>query len=399
MRSWTLTAMLLLAVSCCLAADDGAKDVVATTAISLPVDSVTIYQDGLVFVKRTGSMDLTEGMHKFVVDLPDNADKNSVLFLVTNSSMERIVYDRMPVYTMNVASTARQSFLLSYLVRDGGRWVPNYYIHLLNDSMLLTANALINVDLEEDLKNVQIRLVAMPEREIPIMMRAPAPTEAKAEEALSAYDIAAGAPTGELETLFVFVLENRTDLVAGKSIGLPLFEDLAPAWRVHTWDAYYSPDGPAREEIRANNTADHPWPDGNAQVFRYGEYVATLNMPYTPKGANASLSLGPSADLKLSKKLIDYNITENVVQFGNGTAKVTTENWTYQLEIKSNTDKEIDLEVKDTVPMEARVIDVSPEPSEMTATLLKWNLKVAPREEMKIRYAYRVVTVETIDRE
>lgn len=386
--------MLLLTVSCCANAGDSAKEVAATTAISLPVDSVTIYQDGLVFVKRTGSMDLTEGTHKFVVDIPENADTSSLLFLVTNSSLERIVYDKMPVYTINVTSTARQSFLLSYLVRDGGRWTPNYYIHLLNDSMLLTANALINVDLREDLKNVQIRLVAMPEREVPIMMRAPAPTEAKAEVLL--YDIAAGAPTGELETLFVFVLENRTDLVAGKSIGLPLFEDLAPAWRVYTWDAYYNPDGPAKEEIRVNNTADHPWPDGNAQVFRDGEYVTTLSMPYTAKGANASLSMGPSADLKLSKKLIDYNITENVVSFGNDTAKVTTENWTYQLEIKSNTDKEIDLEVKDTIPMEAKVIDVSPEPSEITATLLKWNLKVAPREETKIRYAYTVVTVETI---
>ncbi|MGB9902055.1 DUF4139 domain-containing protein [Methanothrix sp.] len=397
MRSWTILAMLLLTLSSCATAGDSAKEVVATTAISLPVDSVTIYQDGLVFVKRTGSMDLTEGIHKFVVDIPENADTSSVLFLVTNSSLERIVYDRMPVYTMNVSSTARQSFLLSYLVRDGGHWAPNYYIHLLNDSMLLTANALINVDLREDLKNVQIRLVAMPEKEIPILMRAPAPTAAKAEE-ISMYDIAAGAPAGELETLFVFVLENRTDLVAGKSIGLPLFEDLAPAWRVYTWDAYYNPDGPAREEIRANNTADHPWPDGNAQVFRDGEYVTTLSMPYTAKGANVSLSLGPSADLKLSKKLMDYNITENVVSIGNGTAKVTTENWSYQLEIKSNTDKELDLEVKDTIPMEAKVTDISPEPSEMTATLLKWNLKVAPREEMKIKYAYRVVTVETIDR-
>ncbi|MBC7079809.1 MAG: DUF4139 domain-containing protein [Methanothrix sp.] len=398
MRSWTLLAILLLTVISCANAGDGAKEVVATTTINLPVDSVTIYQDGLVFIKRMGSMDLTEGTHKFVIDIPENADTSSLLFLVTNSSLERIVYDKMPVYTINVTSTARQSFLLSYLVRNGGYWAPNYYMHLLNDSMLLTANALINVDLKEDLKNVQIRLVAMPEREIPIMMRAPAPTAAKAEE-LSVYDIAAGAPTGELETLFVFVLENRTDLVAGKSIGLPLFEDLAPAWRVYTWDAYYNPDGPANEEIRANNTADHPWPNGNVQVFRDGEYVTTLSMPYTAKGANASLSLGPSADLKLSKKLMDYNITENVVSFGNGTAKVTTENWTYQLEIKSNTDKEIDLEVKDTIPMEAKVIDVSPEPSEMTATLLKWNLSVAPREEMKIRYAYRVVTVETIDGE
>lgn len=94
---------------------------------------------------------------------------------------------------------------------------------------------------------------------------------------------------------------------------------------------------------------------------------------------------------------MDYNITEEMVSFGNGTAKVTTENWTYQLEVKSNTDKQVDLEVKDTIPMEAKIIYVSPEPSEITATLLKWNLKVAPREEMKLRYSYRIVTMETID--
>ncbi len=390
-----LTVFLFAVVFSALGDDRG--DVVATTAISLPVDSVTIYQDGLVFVKRTGSMDVTEGTHKFVVDLPDNAETNSVLFLITNSTLERIVYDRMPIYTMNVMSTARQNFLLSYIVRNGGRWVPNYYIHLLNDSMLLTANAIINTDLKEDLKDVQVKLVAMPHKEMPQLMAAPMEA-AKAAEA--AYDMSfyiRGAETGELETLYVFVLKNRTDLLDGKKIGLPLFEDTAPAWRVHTWDAYFNPDGPAIEEIRANNTADHPWPDGDAQVFRDGEYVTSLSMPYTAKGANASLSLGPSADLKLSKKLMDYNITEEMVSFGNGTAKVTTENWTYQLEVKSNTDKQVDLEVKDTIPMEAKIIYVSPEPSEITATLLKWNLKVAPREEMKLRYSYRIVTMETID--
>jgi hypothetical protein len=49
-------------------ASDKASQVEAHTAITLPVDCVTIYPNDLVAVKRTGNLDVTEGMHKFVKD-------------------------------------------------------------------------------------------------------------------------------------------------------------------------------------------------------------------------------------------------------------------------------------------------------------------------------------------
>ena len=55
------------------------SDVEATTAITLPVDSVTIYPDGLMAVKRMGSLDVTDGVHKFVVNVPKEADASSLL--------------------------------------------------------------------------------------------------------------------------------------------------------------------------------------------------------------------------------------------------------------------------------------------------------------------------------
>ena len=67
--------------------------------------------------------------------------------------------------------------------------------------------------------------------------------------------------------------------------------------------------------------------------------------------------------------------------------------------IKSNLDRTADLEVTDTVPQEAVMISVSPEPDERTATTLKWKLEVMPRQEMSINYTYQVKTTESLDRE
>ena len=103
--------LLLLLLSLCLpaalAADDSSS-VEATTAITLPVDSVTIYPDGLMAVKRTGSLDVTEGAHKFVVNVPDKADQSSVLLSVSNATTERVVYEADPIYTLNILSAGSQ---------------------------------------------------------------------------------------------------------------------------------------------------------------------------------------------------------------------------------------------------------------------------------------------------
>ena len=60
------------------AADDGTGEIEAITILSLPVDSVTIYPDGLATVKRTGEMEVTEGVHQLVLDLPSSVRMESV---------------------------------------------------------------------------------------------------------------------------------------------------------------------------------------------------------------------------------------------------------------------------------------------------------------------------------
>ena len=71
-----LTAFLVLLLCApSLALSLESRRVEATTAITLPVDSVTIYPDGLMAVKRMGSLDVTEGRHKFVVNVPEGADQ------------------------------------------------------------------------------------------------------------------------------------------------------------------------------------------------------------------------------------------------------------------------------------------------------------------------------------
>lgn len=402
--------LLLLLLSLCLPAAlavDDSSSVEATTAITLPVDSVTIYPDGLMAVKRTGFLDVTEGAHKFVVNVPDKADQSSVLLSVSNATTERVVYESDPIYTLNILSAGSQRFDLSYLMYDSAAWRPIYDLHLSEDKVLVKSNAVVSNRGGEDLKDVRLKLVAGLS---PVVQVYPAPRAAGAADAKMAYaeeavqyEVAADLPfTGELETLYIFELEGRKDLAMDKEIGFPLFEKESPLVRVYTWDASWQPEGPADEEIRVNNTLASPWPEGKAMLYRNGEYVSTIQMPYTPAGTNASIVVGTSADLKLERKLSDYNRTEEIRAIstpeGNRTVKEIRQNWTYRLLIKSNLDRTAALEVTDTVPQEAVMISVSPEPDERTATTLKWKLDIMARQETSINYTYQVKTTESLDR-
>jgi hypothetical protein len=398
--------LMLLLCAPALALSDEASQVEATTAITLPVDSVTIYPDGLMAVKRTGSLDVTEGVHKFVINVPEKAEQSSVLLSVSNATQERVVYDANPVYTLNISAPGSQSFDLSYLMYNAAAWKPVYDLHLLNGSVLVRANAVLSNQGGEDLKNVRLKLVAgLPLAVEPYLAKAAPQINQRYAEAAplaAAMDYtAAPSSSGELETLYIFELEGRKDLVMDKDIGFPLFEEESPLVRIYTWDASNQAEGPAKEEIRANNTETRPWPTGKALLYRNDEYVSTIEMPYTPAGTNASLVVGPSADLKVERKLLDYNITENIREIGTGarnhTVKETTETWTYYLKIKSNLDRVAALEVTDTVPQEAVILSVTPKPAESTATSLKWKLQLSPRQKAAINYTYQVITTESLD--
>jgi hypothetical protein len=400
--------MLSLCLPVALASVDSSQSVEATTAITLPVDSVTIYPDGLTAVKQMGSLDVTTGVHKFVVNVPEGADARSLLLTVSNATVDGVVYEADPIYTLNISSPGSQSFVLSYLMDNAATWEPRYDLHLGNDSVLVKANAVVSNDGGEDLKSVRLKLVA---GLTPVVQpylakgasQSPQRSALAAAPAMEAMDLAAapGSASGELETLYIFELEGRKDLLMNKEIGLPLFQEDAPLVRVYTWDAYNQQTGPADEEIRVNNTLNSPWPTGNALLYRDDEYVSTIQMPYTPAGTNASIVVGPSADLKVERKLSDYNKTENIKvigpEGGNHTLKETNETWTYSLKIKSNMDREAALEVTDTVPEEAVIIAVSPKPAESTATSLKWKLQLLPRQETAINYTYQVITTESLD--
>ena len=400
--------LMLLLCAPALAVSDEAGQVEATTAITLPVDSVTIYPDGLMAVKRTGNLDVTDGVHKFVINVPEKAEQSSVLLSVSNATQERVVYEANPVYTLNISAPGSQSFDLSYLMYDAAAWKPVYDLHLLGDYRTGEGQCRAQQSRRREPQERASQAGSGPASggQSPIYAKAAPQINqryAQAAPLAEAMDYAAApAPSsGELETLYIFELEGRKDLVMDKEIGFPLFEEEAPLVRIYTWDASSQTEGPAKEEIRANNTLTNPWPTGKALLYRNDEYVSTIEMPYTPAGTNASIVVGPSADLKVERKLSDYNITENIREIGTGarnhTVKETTETWTYDLKIKSNLDRVAALEVTDTVPQEAVILSVTPKPAESTATSLKWKLQLAPRQKTAINYTYQVTTTESLD--
>lgn len=401
--------ILWLCLPAAFASEDSSKSVEATTAVTLPVDYVTIYPDGLMAVRRMGSLDLTEGEHKFVINIPDKADKSTVLLSVSNATQERVVYEANPVFTLNVTSPGRQRFDLSYLMYSAASWKPVYSLQLTEERVLVKAEAVVTNLAGEDLENVRLKLVAgLPVaeevtyyNESPRLLKSYA--AAPAAEASSDYFAAeeSVSSTGELETLYIFELDGRVDLAANKEIGLPLFEEDAPLVRVYTWDAYRSYEGPVAEEIRANNTLTSPWPSGTALLYKNGDYISTIDMPYTASGTNASISLGSSADLTVKSKLLDYNKSESIKSVvsdgGNHSVKETVQTWTYGLDVKSNLDRNSSLEIKDTIPLEAVLISASPQPSERTATGLMWDLNLLPRQKTALNFTYQVTSMDSLD--
>lgn len=404
MKLFVALAAMLICI--CLPMTAPATETVeATTAIALPVDSVTIYPDGLLSVKRAGSLDVTEGVHKFVVNIPDSADRSSVLLSVTNATIERLVYDSNPVYTLNFSHPGTQKFALSYLMDYSGEWAPMYYLHLANDTVDISSNAVVQNRGGDDLKNVMIKLVAgLPTNIEQYYAKRVLQINNYAETGSPNVTAEAPAPsenTGDLETLYIFELPGRKDLEMNKKVAFPLFEEVASLVRIYTWNAYTSENGPAIEEVRANNTLTFPWPSGDAMVYKGDEYVSTITMPYTPTGTNASINLGPSPDVKVSKKLKDYNITESIKELSSSenrshAVKETTEKWKYQLKAENNLDRTAILEVSDTRPKEAKIISISPQPTEMTATGLKWRLSLVPKEKTTLDYEYQILTVEPL---
>ena len=408
--SYIMVLLLLLSgLPAAMAELDDSQSVEATTALTLPLDSVTVYPDGLMAVKREGSLDVTEGVHKFVINLPAKADKSSALLSVSNATQEKVVYESSPVYTLNITSAGAQSFGLSYLMPAAASWQPRYELQLKSDEVYVRASAVIRNLGGEELKDVRLKLVSgLPAVQYyPLAkaqteeLRGYAMAAAPAEEVAMDYAIESPSPaSGELETLYIFEPDGRKDLAMDKEIGFPLFEVEAPMLRVYTWNAYEEANGPVREEIRANNSLKNPWPAGHALLYKDDEYVSGIEMPYTPAGTNATLNLGPSADIKVESKLADYNLTEKIKVIeskgGNSTVKETMETWTYNLSITSNLDRNASLEVTDSKPAEAKILGISPDPKEITATSLKWDLPLSSRQKMAVIYSYVVTRTENL---
>ena len=213
MKCAAILMLLLFCLPVALASDDDSQSVEATTAITLPVDSVTIYPDGLMAVKREGRLDVTEGVHKFVINLPDKAEKSTVLLSVSNATQGMVVYEDNPVFTLNVSSTGMQDFALSYLMYNAASWSPMYDLHLENDRVLVKANAVVGNFAGEDLKDVRLKLVEglpaskpYPRAKSSIQNQRyaeAAAVPALAEEYMDYATEAAPLSSGELETMYI----------------------------------------------------------------------------------------------------------------------------------------------------------------------------------------------------
>jgi hypothetical protein len=55
------------------------------------------------------------------------------------------------------------------------------------------------------------------------------------------------------------------------------------------------------------------------------------------------------------------------------------------------------LDISDARPMDSKLINVSINSSELTATEMKWRQTLSPWEKRTISYSYQVITTEPLD--
>ena len=92
---------------------------------------------------------------------------------------------------------------------------------------------------------------------------------AEAAPLAAAMDYAAApSSSGELETLYIFELEGRKDLVMDKEIGFPLFEEESPLVRIYTWDASNQDRGPSQGGDPGQQHPDQSLADGKSSALQ-----------------------------------------------------------------------------------------------------------------------------------
>lgn len=334
--------------------------------------------------------------------------------------------------TVEAKAAAEITLTLSYIVY-GPSWAPVYDLRVLTNAgkMGVTYNGMVQQSTGEDWAGVALSLstaAASVSGEEPELVpwridlrrqvlrslssslpSAPSPkklmrerAEAEEEDMAKACSVAEAPPEMEVEeasvetgaTAVVFAVPGRVDIPADNnphrvSIMVQEFDAVLKYSTVPKLAPY------AYLKATVTNATEYPYLPGKANVFLDSSFVAETALELVAPGAEFTVSLGVDEALKVERVFVKkFQKDEGVL------SKKTKMVYEYRIEIANNRKADVDLTVKDQLPIaqnkEIVVECLEPRlgrgdsPEKDDREMLTWKLKLKPAEKKQIPLSFVV---------
>ncbi len=405
------------------------KDVTLTTVnLGLIAGRIVMVQGDLITIQQGAKIMVIQRGEIRRVEL-DEGSKTTYTITSTQRALKLIAKGAGPIYMVSL--------------ERGLTWAPGYAIELNDDKNLtITSKATVLNDLA-DLNNIETRFITgfpnVPFAGLPDPLtsgnsvdqflgliggtsyRTPsAPGRGRAAEMMSQNAAAPAEDFGgsmainnlpgmQTEELFFYRRPN-VQLKKGDRAYYILFRAEAPYERLYTWDVDDSiendtyralPTGGEPEDIwqtiKFKNTASQPFTTGAASVFRDGQIVGQDMMHYTTAGAETSLKVTKSLDIRARRTEEELTRQKAALTIpGVGPFDLITIKGSLDVEnLKADS---INLRIRKQLTGEVVATDGAPKVTKTATGIrqtnpqsqLEWTIPVPSTKHVKLTYTYRV---------
>lgn len=281
---------------------------------------------------------------------------------------------------------------VSYLA-GGLSWNPFYRLDLSDEGAHLEYMAQVTNSLNENLENVDTRLVAGKIR-IEGLGGHYGGYMTASQRAISYEDEASYAPAipsatvsavGEYE---VYELDRNISIKPGQTKNLPLFNDDVESKKTYVWDAradtnYYSYSswetdvGKNVQVIYMIKNTGKTWSHGTVFVYKDDILIGSDRIEWTPPGREAKVTVGMAPDVEVKKSHTKKRVS-GVYRYDHNVT----------LWLKNYKTEKVKVKIMDTFSEYAQSLEASTPYAEKPGNLMEWNIDINPGQEKTLTYTF-----------
>ncbi|MFQ6050782.1 MAG: DUF4139 domain-containing protein [Candidatus Hydrothermarchaeota archaeon] len=408
-----------------------------TIKTEIPVQKVTFYQNGLIYVERIKNILLKKGINEIVTDtfsdqilaytIRAKTEEGEVIdvsytpekkletrfkeFLgkqveillkegkIIRGELVSYSLDYLGIYSENRLDVVKTENILSITVfgvekngkalkikidskKDGNQKIKFTYLTKggnwkpVYDLYVEKSHLISNAVITNEVEpysNVELELVAG----TPHFAFVPVPIPAMAKG--YAVEEAGRVVRGGLGEYVVYKLSNVT-IEKNEIKKFKLFEGSVDIDPIYQWDASTLIKGKASERLKLKNNMEDPWASGIMNIYRNDKLIGSDSIEYTPIGADVEVTVGSTPDIDVKKELTAVKVSYEE------TLRIETVEYT--LTINNYKKESIAIIVKDRIPYGSTLVSANPKATQKPDNMLEWRINIRPQGEQKITYTY-----------